>query len=86
VQALTGRPLTSAATTRQTRSLCYQNNLITGLVATLDTRGVTGPVNLGNPAKLTVLELASLVPDATGSSSGMVHLEALSWFADRLNR
>jgi nucleoside-diphosphate-sugar epimerase len=55
-------------------------------VVTLDARGVTGPVNLGNPAKLTVLELASLVPDATGSSSGMVHLEALSWFADRLNR
>jgi nucleoside-diphosphate-sugar epimerase len=43
----------------------------------LDARGVTGPVNLGNTSELTVLELASLVLDATGSSSVVVHLEAL---------
>ncbi|MGD0945772.1 MAG: UDP-glucuronic acid decarboxylase family protein [Acidimicrobiales bacterium] len=77
VQALTGRPLTVYGDGRQTRSLCYQSDLITGLVAMLDARGVTGPVNLGNPAELTVLELASRVLDATGSSSEVVHLEAL---------
>jgi dTDP-glucose 4,6-dehydratase len=77
VQALTGRPLTVYGDGRQTRSLCYQSDLITGLVAMLDARGVTGPVNLGNPAELTVLELAGLVLDATGSSSEVVHLEAL---------
>jgi dTDP-glucose 4,6-dehydratase len=77
VQALTGRPLTVHGDGRQTRSLCYQSDLISGLVAMLDARGVTGPVNLGNPAELTVLELASLVLDATGSSSEVVHLEAL---------
>jgi dTDP-glucose 4,6-dehydratase len=77
VQALTGRPLTVYGDGRQTRSLCYESDLITGLVAMLDARGVTGPVNLGNPAELTVLELASLVLDATGSSSEVVHLEAL---------
>ena len=77
VQALTGRPLTVYGDGRQTRSLCYQSDLISGLVAMLDARGVTGPVNLGNPAELTVLELASLVLDATGSSSEVVHLEAL---------
>jgi dTDP-glucose 4,6-dehydratase len=77
VQALTGRPLTVYGDGRQTRSLCYQSDLISGLVAMLDARGVTGPVNLGNPAELIVLELASLVLDATGSSSEVVHLEAL---------
>ena len=75
--ALTGRPLAIYGDGRQTRSLCYQSDLITGLVALLDARGVTGPVKLGNPAKLTLLELASLVLDAAGSSSGVVHLEAL---------
>jgi dTDP-glucose 4,6-dehydratase len=77
VQALTGRPLTVYGDGRQTRSLCYQSDLITGIMAMLDARGVTGPVNLGNPAELTMLELASLVLDATGSSSEVVHLEAL---------
>ena len=77
VQALTGRPLTVYGDGRQTRSLCYQSDLISGLVAMLDAQGVTGPVNLGNPAELTMLELASLVLDATGSSSQVVHLEAL---------
>jgi dTDP-glucose 4,6-dehydratase len=77
VQALTGRPLTVYGDGRQTRSLCYQSDLVTGLVAMLDARGVTGPVNLGNPAELTVLELAGLVLDAAGSSSEVVHLEAL---------
>ena len=74
VQALTGRPLTVYGDGRQTRSLCYQSDLISGLVAMLDARGVTGPVNLGSPAELTVLELASLVLDAAGSSSEVVHL------------
>ena len=77
VQALSGRPLTVYGDGRQTRSLCYQSDLVAGLVAMLDARCVTGPVNLGNPAELTVLDLASLVIDATGSSSGVVHLEAL---------
>jgi dTDP-glucose 4,6-dehydratase len=77
VQALTGRPLTVYGDGRQTRSLCYQSDLITGIMAMLDARGVTGPVNLGNPAELTVLELANLVLEATGSSSEVVHREAL---------
>ncbi|MDA8311241.1 MAG: SDR family oxidoreductase [Actinomycetota bacterium] len=77
VQALTGRPLTIYGDGRQTRSLCYQSDLISGLVAALDARGVTGPVNLGNPTELTVLELASQVLEATGSSSEVVQLEAL---------
>ncbi len=77
VQALTGRPLTVYGDGRHTRSLCYQSDLVSGLVAMLDDRGVTGPVNLGNPAELTVLELASLLLDATGSSSEVVHFEAV---------
>ena len=77
VQALTGRPLTIYGDGRQTRSLCYQSDMITGIMAMLDARGVTGPVNLGNPAELTVLELARRILDATGSSSEVLHLEAL---------
>ncbi|MHB1510729.1 MAG: UDP-glucuronic acid decarboxylase family protein [Acidimicrobiales bacterium] len=77
VQALTGRPITIYGDGLQTRSLCYQSDLVSGLVAMLDARGVTGPLNLGSPAELTVLELASLVLEATGSSSHVVHLDAL---------
>jgi dTDP-glucose 4,6-dehydratase len=77
VQALTGRPLTIYGDGRQTRSLCYQSDMITGIMAMLDARGITGPVNLGNPAELTVLELARRILDATGSSSEVLHLEAL---------
>ena len=77
VQALSDRPLTVYGDGRQTRSLCYQSDLVSGLVAMLDARGVTGPVNFGNPSELTILELATLVLDATGSSSEVIHLEAL---------
>jgi nucleoside-diphosphate-sugar epimerase len=77
VQAITGQPLTIYGDGRQTRSLCYQSDLVAGLVAMLDARGVTGPVNLGSSAELTVLDLAGLVLEVTGSSSEVVHLEPL---------
>src|ERR1019366_2973598 len=72
VQALASEPLTVYGDGFQTRSLCYVDDLVAGLLALLDS-DVTGPVNLGNPTELTVLELAHRVLAATGSSSSIVH-------------
>ncbi|MGW8888412.1 NAD-dependent epimerase/dehydratase family protein [Streptomyces sp. NPDC055749] len=67
-QALSGEPLTIYGDGKQTRSFCYVDDLIRGIVAMLDS-SVTGPVNLGNPEERTVLELAELVLEITGSTS-----------------
>ena len=72
VQALSGRPLTVYGDGRQTRSLCYVSDEVAGLLALLDAH-VTGPVNIGNPDERTVLELAELVLEITGSDSPLVH-------------
>ncbi|HTT85746.1 MAG TPA: NAD-dependent epimerase/dehydratase family protein, partial [Acidimicrobiales bacterium] len=72
VQAIEGRPLTVYGDGSQTRSLCYVEDEVAGLMALLDST-LTGPVNIGNPAELTVLELARAVLDLTGSSSPIVH-------------
>ena len=72
VQALEGRPLTVYGDGSQTRSLCFVEDEVAGLVALLDS-GITGPVNIGNPAELTVLELAHAVLDLTGSPSPVTY-------------
>ncbi len=70
VQALTGKPLSIFGTGSQTRSFCYVDDLITGLVALMRHKGpLDGPVNLGNPHEFTVLELAKMVLEQTGSRS-----------------
>jgi dTDP-glucose 4,6-dehydratase len=70
VQALNGDPLTIYGDGSQTRSFCYVDDLIAGLVALVDS-SVTGPVNLGNSHEQTVLELAHLVLALTGSKSAL---------------
>jgi dTDP-glucose 4,6-dehydratase len=75
VQALRGEPLTVYGDGSQTRSLCYVDDEIAGLIALLDST-LTGPVNIGNPDERTVLELAELVLEVTGSRSTIVY-EAL---------
>ena len=70
-QALLGEPLTVYGDGSQTRSLCYVDDEIAGLVALLDSP-LTGPVNIGNPDERTVLELAHLVLEVSGSSSPIV--------------
>jgi dTDP-glucose 4,6-dehydratase len=76
VQALRGDPLTIYGDGRQTRSFCYVDDLVAGLVALLDAAvDVCGPFNLGNPFELTMLDLATRVLAATGSSSPIVHEE-----------
>ncbi|MEU2544098.1 UDP-glucuronic acid decarboxylase family protein [Streptomyces roseolus] len=71
-QALTGEPLTIYGDGRQTRSFCYVDDLIRGLVALLDSSEM-GPFNLGNPVERTVGELADLVLEMTGSASEVHH-------------
>ena len=71
VQALRGDPLTVYGDGSQTRSFCYVEDEISGLLALLDS-SLTGPVNVGNPDERTMLELAHLVLEITGSSSDIV--------------
>jgi UDP-glucuronate decarboxylase len=73
VQALTGKPLTLYGDGSQTRSFCYVDDLVEGLISLMNSSDdVVGPLNLGNPAEFTVLELATKVLNAIGSSSEIV--------------
>ena len=73
VQALKGDALTVYGDGSQTRSLCFVEDEIRGLVALMDS-SLVGPVNLGNPVERTILELAHFVLEVTGSSSDIVFL------------
>lgn len=73
VQALRGLPLTVFGGGAQTRSFCYVSDLVDGLLRLMNTPLlIDHPVNLGNPAEITVLELAGIVKEMTGSSSEIV--------------
>ena len=73
VQALKGDPITLYGDGGQTRSFCYVEDLIDGLVRLMEAPdGFTGPVNLGNPAEITIKQLAETVIEATGSSSTLI--------------
>src|SRR5581483_10631754 len=74
-QALTDKPLTVFGDGSQTRSFCYVDDLIGGLIALAES-GVHEPVNLGNPDEMTLLEMAKLVVELTESRSEIV-FEAL---------
>jgi dTDP-glucose 4,6-dehydratase len=71
-QAATGRPLTIYGDGTQTRSLCYIDDLVSGLLGLLDSQA-TGPVNIGNPEEISMTQLAAKVLEITGSSSGVEH-------------
>jgi UDP-glucuronate decarboxylase len=74
VQALLGRDITVFGDGLQTRSFCYVDDLIDGIIRLMNTSDdVTGPINLGNPKEFTMLELASKVIELTGSRSRIVH-------------
>ncbi|OBG93968.1 NAD-dependent dehydratase [Mycobacterium sp. E3251] len=73
VQALRGEPITVFGDGSQTRSFCYVDDLIEGLVRMAASEpSFTGPVNLGSPTELTVLQTASIIGELTGSASGTV--------------
>ncbi len=73
-QALRGQPLTVAGDGTQTRSICYVDDLVVGILALIDS-DEPGPVNLGNPHELSMLELARWVIELAGSRSTIVHIE-----------
>jgi UDP-glucuronate decarboxylase len=74
VSALQGLPLTVYGSGEQTRSFCYIDDLVNGLVAMMASADeVTGPINLGNPGEFTIAELADLVLAKTGASGGVTH-------------
>jgi len=74
VQALLGRDITVYGEGLQTRSFCYVDDLIDGLVRLMgSSKDVTGPINRGNPAEFTMLELAKKIIELSGSRSRVVH-------------
>ena len=75
-QALNGEPITIYGDGGQTRSFCYVDDLIAGLIALMQSPDeVTGPINLGNPVEFTIADLARQVIALTGSKSELVHAE-----------
>ncbi|WP_405143411.1 SDR family oxidoreductase [Sphaerisporangium sp. NBC_01403] len=73
-QALGGEPITVTGDGSQTRSICYVDDTVQG-VLTLADSGFEGPVNIGNPSELSMLELATMVRDLTGSSSPIMFVD-----------
>ena len=72
VQAIKGQPLTVYGKGQQTRSFCYVDDLIDGIIKLIESNQ-EGPMNLGNPTEFTVLELASIVQKLTGSKSKIAY-------------
>lgn len=73
VQALKNDPITIYGSGNQTRSFCYVDDLVTGMVAMMDQDEIVGPVNMGNPVEYSIKELALMIKDISGSSSDIVY-------------
>lgn len=69
VQALRGQNITIYGDGSQTRSFCYVDDLIEGFIRLMETTGITGPINIGNPGEFTMLQLAELVLKKVGGPS-----------------
>src|SRR5206468_10942471 len=72
VQALKGEDISVYGKGEQTRSFCFISDMISGLVAMMNQKGLVGPVNLGNPNEFTILSLASQIIELTGSESRVI--------------
>ncbi|MBR2706503.1 MAG: SDR family oxidoreductase [Mogibacterium sp.] len=74
VQALQGHDITIYGNGGQTRSFCYVDDLVEGMIRVMNSReGFTGPINIGNPGEFTIKELAEIVMELTGSESKIVY-------------
>jgi UDP-glucuronate decarboxylase len=73
VQALRNEDITVYGEGQQTRSFCYVDDLVSGIIATMNKDGFNGPVNLGNPNEMTIKALADRVIQLTGSRSKIAH-------------
>ena len=73
VQAIKGKDITIYGDGHQTRSFCYINDLIIGIIKFMNTKsGLTGPINLGNPSEYSILEVAELIIKITNSKSSII--------------
>ena len=72
VQALKGEDITVYGEGLQTRSFCFVDDLVRGIMRTMECEGFYGPVNLGNPNEMTIVDLARKIIELTGSSSQVV--------------
>lgn len=73
VQALRNEDITVYGDGSQTRSFCFVDDLVEGMLRLMDCEGVTGPMNIGNPCETSILEFATRIVSLTGSSSRIVH-------------
>jgi UDP-glucuronate decarboxylase len=74
VQALQNKDITIYGDGTQTRSFCYVDDLVDGLIRLMETRDdVTGPINLGNPGEFTIRQLADMIIDITGAASKIIN-------------
>jgi UDP-glucuronate decarboxylase len=73
VQALNNEPITVYGDGSQTRSFCYMDDLLDGMMRLMNHDSLTGPVNIGNPGEFTILELAQKVIEKAGSKSKIIH-------------
>ncbi len=74
IQALKNQPITIFGDGGQTRSFCYVDDLVKGLILLMNSKEeITGPINLGNPTEFTILELAQKIIDITGSRAQIVN-------------
>mmetsp|Transcript_15818 Transcript_15818/g.50729 ORF Transcript_15818/g.50729 Transcript_15818/m.50729 type:complete len:221 (+) Transcript_15818:512-1174(+) len=74
MQAINGEDITVYGEGKQTRSFCFVDDLVDGLMKLMNQSSTIGPVNLGNPGEFTIKQLAELAIKHTGSSSKIVHL------------
>ena len=73
IQALKGEDITVYGDGSQTRSFCYVDDLIDGIIRMMHAENFTGPVNIGNPRESTILELAEIILQLTGSKSKIIY-------------
>jgi len=73
LQALRGQDITVYGDGSQTRSFCYVDDLVEGMIRMMECNGFIGPVNLGNPVENTILEFAEKIITITGASSKIIH-------------
>ena len=73
MQALAGDPITVYGKGSQTRSFCYVDDLLEGMILLMNHESLLGPVNIGNPGEFTILELAQKVIEKTDSKSKIIY-------------
>ena len=74
-QCIKGQPLTVYGDGRQTRSFCYVEDMVDGLICTMSKDNFAGPVNLGNPNERSVMDLVKLIQDTVGKPSTITHMD-----------